>query len=226
MNDARNDAGQNLEEFLADYQPGHYERPSVTVDIAILTQEREVLMIRRKNHPNIGAWALPGGFIEMNETLYESALRELQEETSVENVPLSSVGIFAAQDRDPRTRIITAAFSACVPRNQLKIQAGDDAADAKLFSWEIKNKGRIVLPSPSKQEKYELSLPATATGELLTAEGTAYDLMLTSDVETLGARLAIDDDGTFCLLGDRAEEGLGKIASDHALILFAALQRQ
>lgn len=62
MEALRNQAGQTLEEFLDSYDPRKWEQPCVTVDMAVVTEEREILLIRRGNHPNIGAWALPAVF--------------------------------------------------------------------------------------------------------------------------------------------------------------------
>ena len=78
--------GLTEEEFLSQYQPRDYERPSVTVDMLIFAvdksgENKRLLLIKRKNHPYLGCWALPGGFVEMKESLREAAARELEEET-------------------------------------------------------------------------------------------------------------------------------------------------
>ena len=80
--------GLTEEEFLSQYQPRDYERPSVTVDMLIFAvdksgENKRLLLIKRKNHPYLGCWALPGGFVEMKESLREAAARELEEETGV-----------------------------------------------------------------------------------------------------------------------------------------------
>lgn len=100
----RNQAGQTLEEFLAAYHPKDYPHPSVTVDLLIFSLERarpELLMIRRGNHPYLGCWALPGGFVEPEEFTEDAAARELEEETHVRGLTLSEIGLFSGPDRDP-----------------------------------------------------------------------------------------------------------------------------
>ena len=110
-----------------------YPRPAVTVDIVILSGEvPDVLLIQRKHPPFEGYWALPGGFIEMEESLEVSALRELEEETGVTNVPLTEVGAFGDPLRDPRGRVITIAYAAVVEK-PLNIKAGSDASEASWF---------------------------------------------------------------------------------------------
>ena len=118
------------------YDPGAYERPSVTVDVVILTvRERrlEVLLIRRRHWPFEGMWAIPGGFVEPNESLEDSARRELQEETGVTDVYLEQLYTFGDPGRDPRTRVITVVYYALLRADQLHPRAGDDAADAQWF---------------------------------------------------------------------------------------------
>ena len=110
-----------------------YPRPAVTVDIVVLSGEApDVLLIQRKHPPFEGYWALPGGFIEMEEPLEVSALRELEEETGVTNVPLTEVGAFGDPLRDPRGRVITIAYAAVVEK-PLNIKAASDASDASWF---------------------------------------------------------------------------------------------
>lgn len=136
---AKNEAGQNLEEFLELYDPRKYETPSNTTDAAIFAYEGEqcdsidglkVLLVKRSNHPSIGYWALPGGFANMRENLDETARRELEEETGVKGLVMEQIATYGDYDRDPRTRVITTAYMAVVPENAVKVQAGDDAADA------------------------------------------------------------------------------------------------
>lgn len=118
------------------YDPSAYERPSVTVDVVILTvRERrlEVLLVRRRHWPFEGMWAIPGGFVEPNESLEDSARRELHEETSVSDVYLEQLYTFGDPGRDPRTRVITVVYYALLRTDQLHVHAGSDAADAQWF---------------------------------------------------------------------------------------------
>ncbi len=112
-----------------------YPRPSVTVDVVIVTPgpRPEVLLIRRKNDPFAGAWALPGGFIEMDETLEASARRELKEETGVEAAELVQIGTFGDPSRDPRGLTISVVYLARVDRATVDAKAADDAAAADWF---------------------------------------------------------------------------------------------
>jgi ADP-ribose pyrophosphatase YjhB (NUDIX family) len=148
----RNRQGLTEKEFLAAYNPGKYERPSVTVDMLIFTvtneekknyrtlpkKELKLLMIKRGDHPCIGQWALPGGFVEMNESLEQAAVRELKEETSIDNVYMEQLYTWGDVARDPRTRIISTSYMALVDSNSLNVMADDDADDAKWFSVEYK----------------------------------------------------------------------------------------
>jgi 8-oxo-dGTP diphosphatase len=108
-----------------------YPRPSVTVDVVIVSDEKDprVLLIRRKHDPFAGMWALPGGFVEMEESLEAAARRELHEETGVEAERLEQLHTFGDPGRDPRGRTISIAYLAIVDAAKLKPQAADDAAE-------------------------------------------------------------------------------------------------
>ncbi len=125
-------------EYLAKYHASDYERPSVTVDIVILTvmeQDLRVLLIRRKLPPYQDLWAVPGGFVGMRESLDAAARRELHEETGVDNVYLEQLYTFGDPDRDPRTRVITVAYYALLEAGKLKtLRAGSDAGEVKWWS--------------------------------------------------------------------------------------------
>ncbi len=114
-----------------------YPRPALTVDIAIFMPKDgnfKVLLIQRSQEPYQGLYALPGGFMNIEETLEEAAQRELKEETGLESPPLTQVHTFSAPDRDPRGRVISTCFAAILPKSsQIDIQAGSDAADALWF---------------------------------------------------------------------------------------------
>ncbi len=118
------------------YNPDDFEHPSVTADIALLTLREhslQVLLIRRKEEPFAGQWALPGGFVRPGETLDGAARRELAEETGVSAVLLEQLRAFGDPGRDPRTWVITIAFTALVASDALTLRAGTDAADAAWF---------------------------------------------------------------------------------------------
>lgn len=115
-----------------------YPRPAVTADVVAITKEEvpKVLLIQRGFEPYKGCWAFPGGFMEMDETTEECAIRELQEETGLKLDSMVQVGAYSKVDRDPRGRTITIAYLAIVDE-QLSVIAQDDAAMAEWFS--IKN---------------------------------------------------------------------------------------
>ena len=112
-----------------------WPRPMVTVDAVVFTfiqNKPQILLINRKNEPFKNCWAIPGGFVELDEELCDAAARELKEETSISNVNLKQLHTFAAVGRDPRGRQITIVFWG-ITKNPQQIKAGDDAQDAKWF---------------------------------------------------------------------------------------------
>lgn len=117
-----------------------HPRPAVTVDtvlFAFLENQLQVLLIERKAEPFQGQWALPGGFIHMDESLDEGARRELQEETGVADVYLEQLYTFGVPDRDPRGRVITVAYFALLSADEVSrvnVQGGDDAHDARWWN--------------------------------------------------------------------------------------------
>ena len=119
------------------YDPSHYDRPSVTVDVVIFSlidDDLKVLLVRRKQWPFADMWAIPGGFVRMEESLDAAAARELAEETGVEDVYTEQLYTFGAPDRDPRTRVITVAYFALVPADAIgQPRAGSDAAETRWF---------------------------------------------------------------------------------------------
>ena len=111
-----------------------YPRPAVTADCVVMTNEPlpKVLLIRRGGDPFKGAWAFPGGFMNMDETTEACAIRELEEETGLKVSTVYQIGAYSKVDRDPRGRTITVAYLAIIgsPREVL---GQDDAAKAEWF---------------------------------------------------------------------------------------------
>jgi len=109
-----------------------YPRPAVTADVVAITKEEEpkVLLIQRGFDPYKGCWAFLGGFMEMDETTEECAIRELEEETGIQITELTQIGAYSKVDRDPRGRTITVAYLAIVDK-PLVVKAQDDAAKAE-----------------------------------------------------------------------------------------------
>jgi 8-oxo-dGTP diphosphatase len=113
-----------------------WPRPMVTADSIIFCKKPsppKVLLIKRAKDPFKGHWAFPGGFIEMNETLEQSAARELKEETNLENIPLAQLYIAGDPGRDPRGRVITVVFTGIAQKHQTHLTPGDDAELAQWF---------------------------------------------------------------------------------------------
>ena len=116
-----------------------WPRPMVTVDATVFTHsdgKTKVLLIKRGNEPFKGKWAVPGGFVNMDEELEDAVVRELAEETGLTGVQLEQMHTFGTVGRDPRGRQITIAYMGVATEEQTKIEAGDDAAQAKWFDIE------------------------------------------------------------------------------------------
>jgi len=110
-----------------------YPRPALTVDCVVFGLEQDalqVLLIKRGQEPFAGRWALPGGFVQLDETLEQAALRELQEETGLRDVFLEQLYTFGAVERDPRERVVSVAYYALCKLGDHHVRAATDAADA------------------------------------------------------------------------------------------------
>ena len=138
---------QEEKEFLENYDSSKYEKPSVTVDMVIFTLSQantlSVLLIKRGGFPYRGCWAIPGGFVEMWESIDAAAARELKEETGISDLPMTQIGTFGEVDRDPRTRVISVVYMAFVPQSGLDFLAGDDASDAEIFEIQYAKDGEM-----------------------------------------------------------------------------------
>jgi len=120
-----------------EFDPEKYDRPSVTVDIILFTIKNgdlKVLLVKRDLEPFKDMWAIPGGFVRMEESLEEAAKRELLEETNVKDVYLEQLYTFGNPKRDPRTRVITVSYFALVNSDKFKLKASTDVKDVKWFS--------------------------------------------------------------------------------------------
>lgn len=113
-----------------------YPHPAVTTDVVLFTLHEEalcVLLIERSNPPFQGMWALPGGFLGIEEDLEQCAMRELCEETGVEGIYLEQLYTFGAPGRDPRERIISVTYFALTRSDTLQLKAASDAARVAWF---------------------------------------------------------------------------------------------
>ena len=143
------------EQSSTGYDASKYPHPSVTVDVVVFGMfgpldagddgagpngaepgdqpELRVLLIRRRHWPFGGCWAIPGGFVNMEESLDDAARRELEEETSLRDVYLEQLYTFGEPERDPRTRVISVCYYALLPGQGHEPRAGDDAGEARWF---------------------------------------------------------------------------------------------
>ena len=113
-----------------------HPHPAVTVDIAVFTVASgrlALVLVQRADWPHAGKWALPGGFVDIDESLRRAAWRELREETGLQAGHLEQLGAFGRPDRDPRERVITVVYIALAPADRIRLRAGSDAQDARLF---------------------------------------------------------------------------------------------
>ena len=111
-----------------------YPRPAVTADCIVITKEADpkVLLIQRGDEPFKGAWAFPGGFMDMDETTEQCAIRELEEETGLKVSKVYQIGAYSKVDRDPRGRTITVAYLAIIDK-PMDVKGQDDAAKAEWW---------------------------------------------------------------------------------------------
>ncbi len=119
-----------------------YPHPAVSVDCVVLALDRacphvhgtSVLLIQRDREPYAGAWALPGGFVDIDEDLEAAAHRELAEETGIRGLDLEQLRAFGDPGRDPRERVISIAYIAVVGATEQPLKAGSDARQTRWFS--------------------------------------------------------------------------------------------
>lgn len=223
MSELRDKNGLTEKEFLALYKPGDYARPSVAVDMVILTametetqnyrklpeKELKILLIKRGGHPYLGLWALPGGFVEPHETTEQAAVRELREETGIDDIYLEQLYTFSDPMRDPRMWVISCSYLALADSSKLNIRAGDDADRAEWFTVRF-----------SEQLQYVSNING------IFERVTNYLLILKNKTETLNSLVR----HTY-RRSDRGSENIftilepGKLAFDHATIITCAMIR-
>ena len=138
------------EEFLSSYDAAAFDRPSVTVDLVLMSMIRGVpaaLLRRRDEHPYHGYWALPGGFVRIEEGLDEAARRILATEARMEDAYIEQLYTFGSPDRDPRTRVITVAYFALLPAERFAkaLHASPDLTLARLqVPWVGETGGPVI----------------------------------------------------------------------------------
>ncbi len=195
-------------DFLKTYDASKYERPSVTADIVVLTldssDELSILLIKRGEYPFKGCWAIPGGFLQAGkESIDEAAARELKSETNIDNVYLKQLYTFGNPGRDPRTTVISVAYTALVPKHMLDIKAGDDAQDARLFKIKYDVNGIVF----------------TNDGLTITESDLAFDHneIIRMAITRLRNRIDYEDDA-FSLLKNKNEFTISELKRIHETI--------
>jgi 8-oxo-dGTP diphosphatase len=172
-----------------------HPRPAVTVDVVVFTLREnrlQVLLVQRGGEPYAGMWALPGWFVQIEETLEEAAYRELTEETGVNKAYLEQLYTYGDPHRDPRGRVITVAYFALIQAdNELRREGGTDAAEARWFPIDdipsLAFDHTEILTYAIRRLRYKLEY--TAAGfELLPNEFTLTEIQSTYEI-ILGEKL-------------------------------------
>jgi len=176
--------GLTEEEFLAGYSSDKYPKPSLTADVIVFSEDGRVLMIKRGGHPFLDSWAFPGGFSEPGESLYETAKRELREETGMTAPLLTEIGFFSDPGRDPRGWVVTEAYACTVPDGTAAI-ADDDASDAAWFTVKLELCGGIAtlellsgetrLTAKLSFTESETEFGKTVVSDIISCNGIAFD---------------------------------------------------
>lgn len=211
---------ENEKQFLQQYEQEKekYEKPSVATDIVVFTVDQQIpslqlLLIERKNYPYKNCWALPGGFMDINESLDEAVARELSEETGVTDLYAEQLYTWSAVNRDPRMRILSASYMALASKEQMQLKAGDDASDARWFTVSIEFIEKEYKETKEMFEQTEIvQLQLRNDEKAITAEATlrvrtqAYGTKTTETIEIV-------------------EDATNSIAFDHAKIILYSLFR-
>jgi len=158
------------EEFLKNYDSNKFDKPSVTNDLIIFTTENmeeenirkvprkgmQVLLVKRDEYPEKGKWAIPGGFVNIDERLEDGAIRKLKEETGIDNVYMEQLYTFGEINRDPRTRVISVGNIALIAKENINyIKCDNMMSNWFWINKKILNKNSIENYNINK---YELSL--------------------------------------------------------------------
>lgn len=215
---------QEEKSYLEQYDITQFERPSIATDIAIFSimdegentnfrklakKALKILLIKRGTYPYKDCWALPGGFCRPSEDIFDTARRELYEETNVKDVFLKPAGVFGEVGRDPRGWIISNAFLALMDSKNVSLRAGTDAWEAKWFAVEL--------------EKRELK--KETKGESVYME-TEYELYLTHQEDETSFAVKVMEYKQFENCHETVKYEIvddGKLAFDHGKIILQAL---
>lgn len=155
------------------------EGPFVTVDVLVFAVNQKldalkILLIRRKSHPFIHCWSLPGGFVEMQESLEDAARRELEEKTGLQNIYMEQLYTFGEPERDPRTRVISIAYMALIREEAVAVKAGDDAEEASWFTIHQLKDAVELIGDNGETLTYHVTRIPLFIGGVSSMEETAY----------------------------------------------------
>ena len=135
---ARDSKGMTEAEFLEAYAKKNYPKPALTADLVVFSKNMDaVLLVKRGGHPFLGCWAFPGGFANADESVEQTALRELREETGIASLTeddIYEIGLFSTPGRDPRGWVVSNVYASRIDPAAVAVKAGDDAAQARWFS--------------------------------------------------------------------------------------------
>lgn len=180
----RDKNGLTEAEFLANYMEKDYPRPSLTADLVVFRRDSsgvKLLLIQRNGHPYLGCWALPGGFVNKGESAEQAAERELKEETGLEGIAISQLGLYSTPRRDPRGWVVSEAFVAATD-GFLRVRAGDDAGSAGWFSINSEGIRRVKLTLTKgdvyleiEAERMRDPVLSMDKAEIISSSGLAFD---------------------------------------------------
>lgn len=196
-------------EFLKEYDPDRYKKPSVTADIVTLTIDADdalcILLIQRGGYPYKGKWALPGGFMNTDEeSVTQAAKRELYEETGVRDISLRQLYTFSDPDRDPRMHVVSVAYTALIPKGSLKVRAGDDAWDARVFRIGFDVDGMVFISDATQIREGDLAFD--------------HAKIIRMAIKRLRSRIKYEPDA-FWLLRNKKEFAISELKAIHETIL-------
>ncbi|WP_315076338.1 NrtR DNA-binding winged helix domain-containing protein [uncultured Clostridium sp.] len=211
--------------FLNNYDVNEFERPSVTNDVIIFTTDdmveensrkvprkgMQVLLVRRNDYPDKGKWAISGGFVKMQESLEEGAVRRLREETGIDNVYIEQLYTFGEVERDSRTRVISVGNIALIAKENINFNKAKDTMETKWF-WIKKDLIESIKDEKYIINKYILELKAE------NCEETKLSYEITEKIEKRILRRKVVD---YKVMKNSNEE----LAFDHYKILDYAIDR-
>lgn len=208
-------------EFLDDYDESLYKSPSLTVDTLVFaidnkkndnyrklaSKSLQILLVKRKEYPEKDKWAIPGGFINIDEELIDAANRRLREEVGLENIYLEQLYTWGDINRDPRKRILSTSYISLVNKNEVTTHAGETAWDATWFDISFNELESKTIDN-TKKTTMELALTNSVTGEKIITK-----LLITKSIKNHLVDMNTE------IIGDNL------LAFDHAKIISYAIIR-